>query len=515
MESRSMPCEPGREKRSSALSEVALAATLLAVFLALNVFTSERSPTVWQDEVMFADPAINLLVGQGFSSSAWDQPREEFFAGNSPLYCMCLYPWIACFGVSPLGVRSFDYVLIAAASVVLWHTLTRNGWTRTPAARALIVAAVLCGYGVSFSYRSARYDCLGMLVVVGMFALAQRANSLPKLACLALLAAALPWSGLQLIPYVATLGFMLVVVRGRQSLPEVFAACAGLLLGAASLFAFFNWHGVWPQFVNSVTALSQRHRTLMDCSADAARSLRVDPSRQLLIALLLGLLCWHLVRRRWTAFSLILWAIYFGVAVPAAMAFLGRFPIYYCWMSYAPMVICLGIWLHRASLGRVGKLAVVAIVAGACVIGLPARLLVTLAEWNVRDPIPVYELAKRNLTQRDVAYCDFEAYYAVKRVTDDVFLPTYLSHMTTSERASIHVAVIRPEGAQSTLEKLGGKWKSIEVYDGNKANSFTINSRFGIGSRPYRVEVFRREPTAGSADAGLQSEEQRGTKANR
>src|SRR5687768_12441274 len=69
-----------------------------------NIVTGSRSPTVWIDEVMFCDPAINYLTGRGFTSTAWPvQSREETFAGNAPLYPLMLIPWLKVFGVGPLA----------------------------------------------------------------------------------------------------------------------------------------------------------------------------------------------------------------------------------------------------------------------------------------------------------------------------------------------------------------------------------------------------------------------------
>ena len=33
-------------------------------FLLVNLFTAERSPVVWQDEVALVDPAVNLVSGE-------------------------------------------------------------------------------------------------------------------------------------------------------------------------------------------------------------------------------------------------------------------------------------------------------------------------------------------------------------------------------------------------------------------------------------------------------------------
>ena len=106
--------------------ELVLGSLLLSTFLAANLGTSARSPVIWQDEVMFADPAVNLHFGQGFTTSAWFQSRDTMFAGNSPLYSLCLYPWIGVFGFDVVAVRGLNYVLIlAVAATACWPW---TGW---------------------------------------------------------------------------------------------------------------------------------------------------------------------------------------------------------------------------------------------------------------------------------------------------------------------------------------------------------------------------------------------------
>ena len=49
---------------------VAMGCCLAGIFLAVNLVTSDRSPVVWTDEVMFADPAVNATLGRGFTTTA-------------------------------------------------------------------------------------------------------------------------------------------------------------------------------------------------------------------------------------------------------------------------------------------------------------------------------------------------------------------------------------------------------------------------------------------------------------
>src|SRR5215471_14715245 len=76
-------------------------------FLLFNLATASRYPFVWTDEVMYADPAVNLYLGHGFTSTAWyAQPSNEFWAGNVPLHSTLLFLWLKIFGFSITTIRS-------------------------------------------------------------------------------------------------------------------------------------------------------------------------------------------------------------------------------------------------------------------------------------------------------------------------------------------------------------------------------------------------------------------------
>ncbi len=476
-------------------SETVLAALVLGVFLFLNLCTAERSPTVWTDEVGYTDPAVNFAQGRGFTSAAWFvQSRDKFFAGNSPLHSLCLCPWITCFGISPMAVRSFNYVLMVAACGILWWTLARQRLVRSKLWRALVVIVILCGNGVTFSYRSARYDCLGILLIVCIWSISLRRESRARYLGLTLLCAALPWAGLQLIPYITGLSVLNVFFRGRNGVKDLFVVGAGVLLGALSMYLLFVWQGVWLDFQNSVHGgIGGRSTSLGHRFLDAFRSLAVDPSMVLLGGLLVLVLGWDAIRHRSQARMVLLAGAFFATAIPFALAFVGKFPIYYSWMAYIPAAICLATWLEQATLGWVGKALVAMVVTAACLIGLPARTMVTLAEWDLRDYRPVRELIKQKITPEDWVYCGFEGYYAAKVVTPDVFLPPYREVMSARERDSMTVIVVRPESVTEAIEYFGGCWTCIAAYDANTEQRFSIAGRWGFGSKPYQLAIYRRE----------------------
>src|SRR6185369_5087747 len=121
------------------------------------------------DEVMFTDPAASLLFGRGFTSCAWPhQGCDAFFAGYPPLYPALLYGWMRVLGFGPTAVRALDYVLIVVAVAALWLAVARLDLVPTRRGRLWLVALLFLGYGMTFCYRSARVDCLGIALVSGI-----------------------------------------------------------------------------------------------------------------------------------------------------------------------------------------------------------------------------------------------------------------------------------------------------------------------------------------------------------
>ena len=141
---------------------------LLVVFLGVNLITGSRSPTVWTDEVAYADPAINWVQNGTFTSTAWEVQRSnEHWAGNVPLYQWLLSAWLSVFGVSITAVRALGYVLAALAVGVLWWALRRAGWMPSPTVRLVVALVLLSGYGITYGYRAGRPDMLGFLLLSG------------------------------------------------------------------------------------------------------------------------------------------------------------------------------------------------------------------------------------------------------------------------------------------------------------------------------------------------------------
>ena len=485
--------------------ELVLGSLLFSTFLAINLGTSSRSPVIWQDEVMFTDPAANLYFGQGFTTSAWFQSRDTWFAGNSPLYSLCLYPWIRVFGFDVVAVRALNYVLIVTVAAVCLLALSRLGLVRSPLPRLVFVLLILCGDGVTYSYRSGRYDCLGMLLVSALFLTLTLRPGRGRTVGIFVIAALAPWAGLQLLPYLALLGLLELLLRGRGAIADVLTVGVGCLAGVASLAVLLLENSVVNEFLTSVSILSGSGRSLAGRLATALVAPFTEPSSILLVAALGLILVARLRRREFRLRSPLGVGLMAGLFVPAFLAFAGKYARYYCWMAFIPMAACMAAELQSGRLGPVRRL-VMPLLLLACGAGLPARLAVTYREWRLRDPAPVDRIVTEQVRPSDWVYSEYEAYYPAKKAAGVLFLPPYAGlvpgmegrqpALTAAERERVNLLILKPSTEQETLRFFGGRWTEVGRYAAAGNSRGHIAAVLGKGSPPYEIHVYRRQPAA-------------------
>jgi MFS family permease len=471
---------------------------LLVAFLGLNLLTASRSPTVWQDEVMFADPAINLVLHGKWSSTAWgNQSSSDFWAGNAPLYPALLSVWLRVFGISITAVRSPNFALTALAAGLLWLWAKRTALIPSSGARFILCLLLLTGQGITFSYRSGRYDALGFL----LFAVALLAFTTPhrtlRLAILAAVGCLLPWSGLQLLPYAAILAALSLVLFDRQFLAECVSLGVGSLLGGLLLFSFLQFKGVWHAFRQSVTGLSGAAAPLPQKIKSLLSIYIQDWSSLLLLGLLLLLSAViGKTTRSETARRIPLFGLFLAVLVPLGLHFLGKYPVYYTWMVYIPLVISVAYATAiLPSQLRFPRQLAYAAITGAVVVGFPARLAVTAMQWQKRSYSAVERFAAETVAPADHVFCDFQAYYAVKQRAATIFLPTASQAMSPQEKSRITLLVIAPSSYATVSATLGGRWDedlgAPNLFGGSPEDS---DSRL-LGrqtARAYNLKAYRR-----------------------
>ncbi len=463
----------------------------LGLFVLVNVLTASRSPAVWQDEAQLVDPAMNFLSGRGFTSSAWVmQTKEEFFAGNSPLYSFLLVPWMAVLGLSITAARSLNFVLMALSAWVVWRACKDSGCVRSPGWRLGLVLALTCGHGVTFCHRSGRLDVTLMLLAALTF---WAAVGVPdhrrglRLALMAMLAMVYPWAGLHLLLGSAVVfGCLMAATPGRW-VPEAGAVGIGGALGLGVMRAVLGLAGLWSPIggnlsVQTVARGDPRAGSVLARVQETAENvlflLGKDLSTLMVMALGAGLVAiglWRLRpwdgdhprrQRGWSnpaCMSTRLWPLLDGRVVfsvvcfaagPLAMKLLAKYPTYMTWIVYAP--ICIAVASLGAELsarlsrpgapapdrGRATKpafgpgfgpgygpvLNVLALATAlACTIpGLGGRLAMCVLDWRQRDYAPVAALVARHVKPGEHVYGSWETFYALRWAPVTAYFPGYL-----------------------------------------------------------------------------------------
>ena len=435
-------------------------ALLLAVFLVLNLATIARMPIPWGDEVMLTDPVANWYQGRGFVSGTWNIQRiDEFFAGYPPLYHLTLIAWVRLFGFGASVVRSLDVVLAAVLGFLLWSATWRLELVRPARHRLLFVCAALGGYGVFVAYRSARPDCVGMLVCAATL-LAARRTGPARVVTLFALGMLLPLAGLQTVFYAAVMYVLLVLFWPRPALAAAVPQGLGALAGAIALVTAYWALGVLGAFLAQTvgwqTALGRtgvydlRHRL------GAFR----DPSALAAITSLVVVAAVQWRTRTLHARSPAVFGLVVALVVPISLFIMAKFPVYYAWMVYVPTTLAVAAALNEPL--RVGAiwrrvLAFAGAVAFAlCVAAIPLFTAVAVLQWHQRDPQRIEDVVASAVRPDDRVLIEPPAYYAclgrVAAIYDDHY------SFTEDEARAVTVLIASPSHAADYYPKLGGRW---------------------------------------------------------
>lgn len=479
--------KPGRE--------VALVALILLLFLVVVNFLSAQLFPVWLDEVLLTDPAANLLLGNGFTSSAWYyQARDQFWACNSPLHPFFLFFWLKIFGLSVTSTRAFSYFVFAAAMGVMWYAVRRIGLMSTARDRLITLLILIFSTGMSFSYLSGRYDSLAMLLFSALFLIYTLQSSPWKKLAFAAVGFLIPWSGFHLIPYSVLLAALLFVYLGRSILYSALAVFGGMILGIASLLLLYAKQGVLGIFISSLGghSLGGVETPVGDGSVTDKIMYVISNAFPILAVRFSGIWRWYtgdktfvflygaaLVlafiqiyskRMRWR--SPLGFALLSGLVIPLVMGLARDYPAYYAWMALVPLTLGIGATLTewRGSLSRrPAVLVVLLLLIGSMIPGLPAQLVPAISHRQDRDYQRVEQFVQDNIAPDDFLYSDFAPYYAVRKRVDWVLFPTYIDMMTEADKSKISTALIDITQVHhnykdiNIFDQLGGTWKESET----------------------------------------------------
>ena len=454
-------------------SEIISLGVLLSVFFIINLFTVDKFPCVSQDEVMFTDPAANLYLGNGFTSSAWFfQGREEFWAGNLPLYSFLVYCWIKLFGFSLTAVRSFNYVLITGSALFLWLGIIRLRLLKLPWIRILAIAVILSGYGVGICYSFGRYDALNIFFCATAFFVFSLQSSKIRYLLLIIIGAFTVLSGIHLIIFGALICLILLLFVGTKFFFESVSLAVGMLIGLGLLIAFYLFNGVLDDFITSVEFLR----------SFSAGNLPKDASLPFLYLAALLMLIRQIFVRHFKWQSTLTYSLVVGLIIPSVMLMAGRFPTYYTWMVYIPLAIgiCSNIETIKLPMRSPICQVTLGLLLVASLMGFPLQKFSATNYWQDRDYEQVESLVQKYVSEQDWVYTDFGAYYAAKKITNKVFISVYEGAMSEEEKAKINTIISAPKNSKRVQSFFGGTWQEVEEnITPTKFNFLIFKENFG------------------------------------
>jgi len=471
-------------------------AALLSAMLAVNLWTYNLYPTVWSDEVLWSEPAINLVKTGHFTTSVWQlQPADTFWAAQSPLYCFLLAGWLPLAGDSLLAVRSFNYVLMTVAAGLVWFGSWRWRIVARPALRVMIVPLLLLGYGLSYAYRCSRPDILGLicLTCLGLACLVQAAER--RRVLLFLLAASAPWVGVQVALYVLVACVAAKLVFRDLTVRDLAVVGIGLCAGAISLLVLFAANGVLPYFLDTLHQAADEPRHFGNATGYAGTiSRRLSSTLGSYLgdfsALPLGFalagfwFCsrnWDQRYKRGAGFLLLL---FFGV--PLVFNFTGHFAFYYSYMIYVPLVLAF-LMAYESLAGGANRMlralaggAFFLAVLGAMLLGLPMRLLLSASFCEIVPREKYTPIIQSQIKREDVVLSHFAAFFEAKQVARKVYSPMYARRFinlsvrahdfSPEERKQMTVLIMWPEQMESLREYFGGKWVAVSEPFGDSCS---------------------------------------------
>ncbi len=479
-----------------------------------------RTPTVFVDEPQYCDPAANLYLGSGFTSTLSGQGRDDFFCAIVPLYPGILYCFFKVFGFGFFQARVVNTLLAGAAGFLIWAALRRTGFIKQPASRLFCLALVLSGSVSTLTFRTIRADTTMFLVCAMVFFACSLPAGWPgRYVLVGLLSTLLPAAGVPMIPYVGMVLLINLAVYGFANLRLLASIAAGLLGGIASLALFYRHFSVLHTFVDIVLSFSGAgamgqggssflHTKVFGTAYDPEslftsffgnplefldQKTLFDYSAALLFLLVLVLSAksWRIMSDRQRRF--IVCIVLMTLAIPPVMHLAGHYRSFYRWMTYIPLAIAVPRMLEmQVETGMTPWLRRMAIL-GMCVsvlMGIPLRTLAIIPGWRARSPEPLERVAARIAKPTDVVVCEYKAYFAVRPRVRLLYANGLMARgdfgktrdLPTNE---ITLLCLPASTYDSVIQIIGGKWKKVPL-DG-------IPEAEALAKTRYALDFYRRD----------------------
>ena len=490
--------------RSILLGPIAI--TCAFAFLWLNMSTA-MSVAPWVDEVMQVDAGVNLYLGNGWVSTAWQsQSQYEFWAANNPLYTLIVYFWISIFGFTPVAARSLNYVLAVVVTWLIVDTSQRKGWVRSIWAQAMLAALIICDQAFTFVYRSGRADLVTMLVVALLFrTYTCVGDPIRRRVLLFSCAFLMPPSGLHSMPYVVLLLCLEYLFSRKLRVADLSVIGLGGTVGGLALTALFLWKhsltayvsqtfasgynvfgaGLQAAIIGDHAAIARLFAQIKALSPEnALQAVGADTSVLPLIIFLLSLLLLLWREGNSTARSVAIAGLVAAVLIPYGMLAAGRYAFYYAWMGAAPLAVAFSVSVEKLWIARQRLLVWFGITAATVSIwlGMPSIVWREVQKVAPAEYSAIDRILRDEAQPGDVIYGDPVLYYAAKMVGIPFFSTSYAGgraypRMAENERSRISVLIVSPEQVSPSFEKLGSGWTQGRTYQLPYGSSLAVYRR--------------------------------------
>ena len=493
---------------------------VIFLLLAVNVVTTELYTSVWTDEVTYTQPAANACLGMGFTSTSWvfqSQSKDAFWISNVPLYPLLLWGWFKIAGFGIFQTRVLDCLLWSLAVFFLGLAAKRLGWVRTNWGLCLLAALSFLGSGVTFSFRSGRYDPLAVLLVCSCLLAFSFRHPVWRYSAILVTSAFFLPAYLALGPFCALMMGLIWLTTGKKYVRESIVVGLGLMIGLGGLYVFYQHFGVWDDFLRAITLTSQNYYnqetsqqvqvgfgTLLARKFPDSITVLFNDKGSVLLMLAAVLPLAVIQKKEMPAghARLMLFVLLVFLAIPIGLLISFAFPIYYWWMRYLPLCVAFVIsveTLHRLGHAHIRNILIFATIGLMSVLGLPVRLLLSSLDLNERNYSQVESFVNSSVKETDVVYADYQAFYPLEQLRVRTYYLGYLPRMTPAEASSINCLVVDPAEASDLVKRLGGVWTAtgqaylhpnrfgVPLLDRLMPNYFKANT-----NQKYNLAVYRR-----------------------
>ena len=258
---------------------------------------------------------------------------------------------------------------------------------------------------------------------------------------------------------------------------------------------------MWDDFLQAITRHTAAGQDVSAKLLDLPSLLSIDPSYTLLVFGALGLCGYHAWRWR-TETSLlrptVVYPLIVAIATPIVLFIVGKYTTPYSWMGYVPLAFgacsaaSLVTWNRSETVAGIGLLLFV------CGIGFPARIGVSILQWEGRSYEPVERVVDQHTTSQDTVFSSYQGYYAAKAHAGTVYLPKHAVYLSSAEKVeklrAVDKLILSPRGREAWLkfwsEQLEG-WRQIDRVG---TEDRTFDTILGVRlAQPYDIVIYVRQ----------------------